>query len=99
KRGVFETSAGTKGEAIFKSKGCFACHSRYSYLADAIKARTLTEIAAAMWNHGSSMPVAPEPFASGEMRELLGYVWARQFFEDAGDARRGKRVFAAKHCA
>ena len=99
KRGVFETSLGTKGEAIFKSKGCFDCHSGYASLADQIKGRTLTEIAAAMWNHGSSMPAAPEPFAAGEMRELLSYLWARQFFEDAGDAGRGKRVFAAKHCA
>ena len=99
KRGVFETSVGTKGEAIFKSKGCFGCHAAYSSLADQITGRTLTEIAAAMWNHGSSMPAAPEPFAAGEMRELLSYLWARQFFENAGDAGRGKRVFAAKHCA
>jgi mono/diheme cytochrome c family protein len=45
------------------------------------------------------MPAAPAPFAAGEMRELLSYLWARQFFEDAGDAGRGERVFAAKHCA
>jgi cytochrome c551/c552 len=91
-------SAGTKGEAIFKSKGCFGCHSGYSSLADQIKGRTLTEIGASMWNHGSSMPAAPAPFAAGEMRELLSYLWARQFFVDAGDARRGKRVFVAKRC-
>ena len=96
--GVFETSAGSNGEAIFKSKGCFGCHSGYSSLAGQIKGRTLTEIAAAMWNHGPSMPAAPEPFAAGEMRELLSYLWASPFFVDAGDAGRGKRVFAAKHC-
>jgi len=32
------------------------------------------------------------------MRELLSYLWARQFFEDSGDAGRGKRIFATKHC-
>jgi cytochrome c2 len=99
KRGVFETGVGTKGGAIFKSKGCFGCHSGYSSLADRIKGRTLTEIAAAMWNHGSSTPAAPAPFAAGEIGELLSYLWARQFFVDAGDAGRGKRVFVAKHCA
>lgn len=99
KRGAFETSAGSNGEAIFQSKGCFGCHSGYTLLAKRIKGRTLTEIAAAMWNHGPRMPAPPEPFATGEMRELLSYLWARQFFESAGDTGRGKRVFAAKHCA
>jgi mono/diheme cytochrome c family protein len=32
------------------------------------------------------------------MRELLSYLWARQFFKDSGEPGRGKRVFAAKHC-
>jgi cytochrome c551/c552 len=95
---VFETSAGTNGEAIFKSKGCSVCHQSDSSLAARIKGRTLTEIAAAMWNHAPRMPTQPAHFESGEMRDLLSYLWARQFFEDAGDARRGKRVFTAKRC-
>jgi mono/diheme cytochrome c family protein len=95
----FETSAGGDGEAIFKSKGCVACHQPGSSLASRIKGRTLTEIAAAMWNHAPRMPAQPAHFEPGEMRELLSYLWARQFFEDAGDAGRGKRVFTAKHCA
>jgi len=96
---TFETTAGTNGEAIFKSKGCVACHQPDSALAARIKGRTLTEIAAAMWNHAPRMPVQPAHFESGEMRDLLSYLWARQFFEDAGDSGRGKRVFTAKHCA
>jgi mono/diheme cytochrome c family protein len=99
KHGVFETTAGMNGESIFKSKGCFGCHSGYASLARQIKGRTLTEIAAAMWNHAPSVAAAREPFAPGEMRELLSFLWARQFFEGAGDAGRGRRVFAAKHCA
>ena len=97
--GVFETSAGTGGEAIFKAKGCVACHRSGSTFAPTIKGRTLTEIAAAMWDHAPKMPVQPAHFEPGEMRELLSYLWARQFFEDAGDAGRGKRVFTAKRCA
>jgi mono/diheme cytochrome c family protein len=96
---VFETTAGTNGEALFKSKGCAACHLPGSALAARIKGRTLTDISAAMWNHAPRMPAQPAHFDSGEMRELLSYLWARQFFEDAGDAGRGKRVFTAKHCA
>ena len=99
KPGGFETSTGGNGEAIFTSKGCAACHQSGSTFAPRIKGRTLTEIAAAMWDHSPRMPTKPAHFESGEMRELLSYLWARQFFEDAGDASRGKRVFAAKHCA
>ncbi len=88
KPGAFETSAGTNGEAIFKSKGCAACHRSGSSFGPRIKGRTLTEIAAAMWDHAPRMPVQPAHFEPGEMRELLSYLWARQFFEDAGNAGR-----------
>jgi mono/diheme cytochrome c family protein len=99
KPGAFETTFGTNGEAIFKSKGCVACHQTGSSFGPRIKGQTLTEIAAAMWDHAPRMPVQPVHFQPGEMRELLSYLWARQFFEDAGDAGRGKRVFTTKHCA
>jgi hypothetical protein len=56
---LFATSAGINGEAIFKSKGCVACHQSGSSLASRIKGRTLTEIAAAMWNHAPRMPTQP----------------------------------------
>ncbi len=95
---AFQTTAGANGEAIFKSKGCVACHQSGLSFAPQIKGRTLTEIAAEMWNHVPRMHTHPEHFESGEMRELLSNLWARQFFEDAGDARRGKRVFTDKHC-
>jgi predicted CXXCH cytochrome family protein len=32
------------------------------------------------------------------MRQLLNYVWARQYFRGEGDAARGKQVFAQKAC-
>src|SRR5439155_4154044 len=91
KPGEFETTSGASGEAIFQSKGCVACHQAGSTLAGRIKGRTLTEIAAAMWNHAPRMadagaPMAP--FEPGEMRELLSYLWAKQFFEGAGDGGR-----------
>lgn len=102
KMGEFQTTAGGGGEVIFKSKGCVSCHREGSALAARIKGRTLTEIAAAMWNHEPRMAAAfapPVRFEPGEMRELLSYLWARQFFEGAGSPGSGKRVFAVKHCA
>jgi cytochrome c551/c552 len=98
----FETGSGASGEALFQSKGCARCHATGAAFAGRIKGRTLTEIAAAMWNHAPRMAAAgakPASFDAGEMRELLSYLWAKQFFEGAGDAGRGKRVFTEKRCA
>ncbi len=47
----------------------------------------------------SKAHATPTRFAPDEMRDLLGYLWAQQFFEDSGSAAAGKRVFAAKRCA
>jgi cytochrome c2 len=100
--GSLQTTSGANGQALFQSKGCVGCHKAGSALAARIKGRTLTEIAADMWNHGPRMSAAgatPARFESGEMRDLLSYLWARQFFENSGDPARGKRVFTAKPCA
>src|SRR5262249_19534388 len=49
---TFQTTSGAAGQALFESKGCAGCHKAGSDLAGRIRGRTLTEIAAAMWNHG-----------------------------------------------
>ena len=33
------------------------------------------------------------------MRELVSYLWAQSFFENAGRAGAGRHVFVAKQCA
>ncbi len=98
---VFRIGAGTDGSAVFASKGCVACHQSGAALASKIKGQTLTEIAASMWNHAPKMAAAgakPVKLEAGEMRELLGYLWAENFFEDSGNPAAGKKVFAAKRC-
>ncbi len=99
---VFETTSGANGGALFQSKGCAECHQSGTALSIRIRGQTLTQLAAEMWDHAPKMVAAgakPAQLLPGEMRDLLSYLWARQFFEDAGDPARGKRVFAAKHCA
>jgi len=99
---VFDVTAGENGVALYSSKGCAGCHQSATALANRIKGRTLTELAAEMWDHAPKIAAAgaaPVQFQPGEMRELLSYLWARQFFEDSGDAARGRRVFVSKHCA
>ena len=74
---------------------CVQCHN-----AQEIKTAdlTLTGVAASMWNHASFLHTEPPRLDVDEMREVLSYAWARQFFEASGDAGRGRRVFAAKRC-
>jgi hypothetical protein len=46
-----EISPGAEGESLFRSKGCEGCHTGRTALAGRLKGKTLTDIAAAMWNH------------------------------------------------
>jgi cytochrome c2 len=99
---VFQIGAASDGEAVFRARGCAGCHPSVTQLAAHTGAKTLTEFAVAMWNHAPAMAKAgatPVRFAPDEMRDLLGYLWAQQFFEDAGVASNGRRVFASKRCA
>jgi mono/diheme cytochrome c family protein len=94
-----EITSGANGQSLFESKGCAACHSDSSALASRLKGKTLTDIAVTMWEHEPRMPAAPAPLSLGDMREIVSYLWAEQFFEDAGKPVAGARVFAVKGCA
>ena len=94
-----EITAGTNGQALFDSKGCAACHNGKAALTSRLKGKTLTDIAVAMWDHEPRMPAAPAPLSLGDMREIVSYLWADQFFEDAGNSAAGSKVFASKGCA
>ena len=100
---AFETTAGDAGQALFTSKGCAACHVGAPTLPPRLEGKTLTDIAAEMWNHQPAMSAriggAPPHLEPGEMRELVSYLWAQSFFADSGNAGRGKHVFIAKRCA
>jgi mono/diheme cytochrome c family protein len=43
-------------------------------------------------------PGTMQRFEPGEMGQLLNYLWANGYFAGAGDANRGRRIFAAKGC-
>ncbi len=95
----FAVTAGANGQALFASKTCSGCHTGKLALPLRLKHKTMTEIGVAMWNHEPKMAAAPPRLDVEEMRELISYLWAQQFFEDAGNAAAGERVFNAKHCA
>ena len=98
----FEIPPADGGEALFRSKGCANCHADQSAFEKLIGDSTLTEVAAAMWNHAPLMVKSPESAPAqvtpAEMRQILSAVWASQFFSPKGDAARGKHVFESKKC-
>ncbi len=95
----FEITSGANGAALFQSKGCVNCHVRKLELAPLLKGQTLTDIAVAMWNHEPRMAPNPPHLSLEEMRELISYLWAGQFFRGSGNPVAGERVFTSKHCA
>lgn len=87
------------GAQLFQSKGCAGCHTGKMALESRLKNQTLTEIAVDMWNHQPSMKQPPPEFTQEEMRQLLAFVWMKQYFKGSGNADHGKAVFQEKNCA
>ena len=87
------------GAELVQKEGCTDCHQGERAFDKRLKDSTLTEVAAGMWNHAPEM-LEPHPALSlGEMRQIIGYVWAQQFFNPRGDVVRGKKTFESKKCA
>jgi len=102
KAGVFQVDVAGTDQPVFQSAGCAKCHQTLEALADRVQGMTLTEIAAAMWNHAPRMAAAGAPMAPlapAEMQALVSSFWAVKFFEAAGRPASGSRVFASKNCA
>jgi len=95
----FTLPSGEGGDVLFKEKGCANCHKGALALEYRLGDGTLTDVAAAMWNHNPQMQKPHPQLSLDEMRKLLGYVWAKQFFYTKGDAGRGRKTFESKKCA
>ena len=97
---VLSITAGDQGKELFNSKGCQVCHDASTLLTRRGSDRvTLTDVAAALWDHAPRTKTAPVHFELSEMRELLSYLWANQFFRVNGNPEHGRRVFGAKGCS
>lgn len=95
----FQFPPSDSGEALFQSKGCAGCHIGKLALETRLRNQTLTQIVVDMWNHQPSMKNPPPNLSQEEMRQILAYIWARQYFRGDGNSDRGKKVFADKSCA
>ncbi len=95
----FAYGSGEGGEALFESKGCIKCHTGRLALENRLHDLTLTDIAVDMWNHAPRMIQPPPSLTEDEMRQLMSFLWMRQFVYPAASESRGKQVFTEKHCA
>jgi mono/diheme cytochrome c family protein len=96
---IMDLPSPENGDKLFHEKGCIECHVGKLALENRLSDSTLTDIAAAMWNHAPQMRQPPPVLSLTEWRELISYVWAKQFFGNSGDAARGRKTFESKKCA
>jgi cytochrome c2 len=102
----------TKGSRLFMNKGCVRCHAFKGDggkvgpdfgrvdLGD-----TQLDLAAKLWNHIPSMNIGMErarmikPSLTGqEFTEISAYLYFLKFFDEPGDATRGRSIFNEKGC-
>jgi len=101
-----------RGQLLFVSKHCVECHSVRGTggrigpdLGRSSVKGSFYEIVAAMWNHTQTMDakmkelrlIRPQ-FEDSELSDLLAFLYFLNYFDEPGDARAGKSLFAEKHC-
>src|SRR5256884_5280519 len=111
---TFPSADSLRGARVFTDQSCIQCHSingEGGKIAPDLGKRidrnyTPALLASVMWNHAPSMWSAMRergvPVASlndQDAGDLFAYFYAARFFDRPGDAARGKRLFAVKHCA
>jgi mono/diheme cytochrome c family protein len=84
------------GKPLFDAN-CAQCHSQLVSLEERLSNRTITEIAADLWNHAPRMLAAPM-MAPDDMGKITAYVWQLQYAGPRGTVAGGARVFADKGC-
>ncbi|HYW46389.1 MAG TPA: c-type cytochrome [Bryobacteraceae bacterium] len=94
----FSNTSDENGHRVFESKGCVNCHTGKLALENRLHDMTLTDIAVDMWNHAPRMMEQPPTLSAEEMRQLLSFLWMRQFVSPGGDIAEGKRVFSERRC-
>jgi mono/diheme cytochrome c family protein len=94
----FQLGASEAGRASFEAR-CQQCHQGGKSLEGKLADKTLTDIAAEMWNHAPKMTQKMEKMNPEEIRNVISYVWSASYFQTNGDSGRGRRVFDSKGCA
>jgi mono/diheme cytochrome c family protein len=101
-----------RGEKLFAQKRCLACHAiagKGGKIGPALgrgQHVSLTQFAALMWNHAPTMwalmkaqEIQVPRMTGQEMADIVAYLYASHYFDQAGDAGRGQTLLQAKGCA
>ena len=94
----FAAASAETGTTLFQVKGCAGCHAGEKVLFGRTAGRTLTDLAAAMWNHAPQMRGSAQELRPEEMTRLVGYLWSVQYFDEAGDPARGIETAVSSQC-
>ena len=103
-----------RGRQVFEAQGCIQCHALNGIgpktgpdlgrIAD--RGFTPAAMAATMWNHAPAMwdemavkGVVPPAMDEQQAADLFAFFYSLRFFEQPGDAARGKSLFVSRKCA
>ncbi|HLN79714.1 MAG TPA: c-type cytochrome [Thermoanaerobaculia bacterium] len=100
------------GQSLFVEKNCVQCHAVRGTggrigpdLGRTAVKGSFFELAAGMWNHSPVMTrkmgeaqIARPSFEKGELADLIAFLYFLNYFDEPGDPKIGKVLFAQKHC-
>jgi cytochrome c2 len=104
---TFDIGEPELGRVVFE-RSCESCHSFGPGAGSTVdlqmrsRPASMTDYIAAMWNHAPAMRRrggSTPKLRSGEMRDLMGFLFAQRYFFEQGDSRRGSQVYQDKGCA
>jgi mono/diheme cytochrome c family protein len=96
--------ANVAGGKVFAEKGCGLCHAIRGLGATAgpdltrIDRKSFFDLGAAMSNHLRGVNIRKPPLSSEEVTTLIAFLFTLQYYDVAGDAKSGERLFTAKGC-
>ena len=108
----FTLSDPSSGKAVFEDRGCADCHTlgsgdsgKVNLSAAARDARTMSSLAAAMWNHipqmyGKSAEGTGhlDTLTPDQVSSLASFFYFEGTFSEIGNPAKGQRVFKKKGC-
>jgi len=100
------------GGRLFTAKGCAGCHTVDGKgggvgpdLSRTTRPRTFYDLAAALWNHAPQMTgamkragVSRPTLSAQESGHIAAYLFTLDYFDPAGNADQGRRLFTEKRC-
>lgn len=102
----------TRGQRLFVQKECVQCHAVRGAggrigpdLGRSSAKGSFYELFASMWNHSAAMHqkmkesrLVRPVFEENELSDLLAFLYFLNYFDEPGDPKNGKALFAEKHC-